>query len=239
MIKVEEKIKRYISYFRELLETIRNAKFSKFQTEFSKILYIILIDTISKTTSISNQTNRQRFVNFINQFSNWKNSTKVSIPHLIKLLDLNPKQENNTLREYCIKQINNWSIVGKIPLDKDAEYDEIKLLWQKKIHGPFENINIEYLQHVHLMYNYRNCLLHEFRELGYGIEFESDESPYYHFMINRKTNINSWELVYPTKFFDKLCENSLKNLEKYLHENKLDPYKNYYFGSFWLEKLNL
>ena len=61
---------------------------------------------------------------------------------------------------------------------------------------------IEATRYAALFYTYRNHLVHEFREPGYGIERDDDfAAPYYHSMTScdRGSSENSWELVFPCR----------------------------------------
>ncbi len=68
--------------------------------------------------------------------------------------------------------------------------------------------------------------------LGYGIDFIRKAEPFYHGMTADR---NTWELVYPVRFFVELVKSALTNLESYLGKEGLDPYTSYKFGSRWRE----
>jgi len=88
-------------------------------------------------------------------------------------------------------------------------------------------------RHAELFYVYRNHLVHEFREPGYGMEFDKkDTTPHY---MNQDDGAGNqrWELCYPTGFFTQLVTNTLANLRNHLERNDLDPYSFYEFGSIW------
>jgi hypothetical protein len=48
-----------------------------------------------------------------------------------------------------------------------------------------------------------------------------------------------WKLVYPLRFFYKLCETGLTKLKEYLNDNQLNPYEYFVFGKYWIEDLNI
>jgi hypothetical protein len=89
-----------------------------------------------------------------------------------------------------------------------------------------------------LFYTYRNSLIHELRNLGYGLEELSlEKEPSYHHFTDEK-NEETWQLVYPLGFFEIICETCVKNLKKYLVSNNINPYNSFNSGSYWKEGLN-
>jgi hypothetical protein len=71
---------------------------------------------------------------------------------------------------------------------------------------------------------------------------EQHEEPFYHGMTtlesDRFAGEETLELVYPLKFYFKLAESVLGNVEQYLRNNAIDPYSCYRFGSSWISELN-
>ena len=103
---------------------------------------------------------------------------------------------------------------------------------------PIEGVKFESLKHVHLLYTYRNSLIHELRNLGYGLEELSlGKEPSYHSMT-MEDGKDTWQLVYPLGFFENICETCIINLKEYLILNNIDPYNSFNFGSYWKEELN-
>jgi len=135
----------------------------------------------------------------------------------------------------------------KIKLSRDPMFDEVQTLWPKHMMGErvYERIKLEHLQHVHLLYAYRNSLVHELGAPGYSMDPIADEEPYYLSMSTLggsagygKVNRQSWELAYPIRFFRKLWGRVQDNLEVHLKSNQIDPLAHYQFGSHWLPELN-
>lgn len=81
---------------------------------------------------------------------------------------------------------------------------------------------LEEVQHWSLLYRYRNHLVHEFREPGYGMEVFAQDSgeACYHSYINDPR----FYLVYPVDLFRSLAESAVVGLEVYFLEQGLDPY---------------
>lgn len=238
----------FFQYFNEVLENISElSKDSKHTKLYQKILYVSILDSLSKCV-YPRRKPRERMVFFIKEFSGWENVERVSLPHLIQLLKLNPEPAFKGIREYAINEFNNWSVhSGQLmSISKDPKFYELKSKWPKEneLRTPIEKISLDSLQHAQLFYTYRNSLVHEFRSPGYGIELTEDhQSPFYHIMseINDFEELvpKSVELVYPVKFFSQLCTKCIENLKEYIKINNLNPYDYYDFGTYWLKELNI
>lgn len=236
---LEEKIGKFLGFFSGRLEEIENLSGGESTTIFKKILYTSVLDTLSKTTAHRKKGNRDRIAVFISNFCGWTNCEKISLPHLIRLLDRAPDPSFSDLREYAFSIIATWDEGKEITLDKDPNFQEVKKRWPKENPKPLEDIQIEFLQHRNLFYRYRNSTIHEFREPGGGIELSHNLEPFYDFSWNTTTNQSKWELVYPLGFYKGLCENATRSLKDYYLKNRIQPYSHYPSGTYWIEELNL
>lgn len=239
METLEEKIERFISSFYDQFDCIRSACFANSGTLFKKLLYVGIIDALASTTSDPKQKNRGRFVSFMRTFSDWHYCDRVSLPHLIKLLEKVTDPEFSKLREFAFSLFHQWEPGSIYTLDKDPDYQEVKERWPSHIPKPFASIGFDFLQHVHLFYSYRNFLFHELRKPGYGMELKEDKEPYYHSMTHLVDERSSWELVYPLGFFENICGTTLKKLRNYYIEERIDPYSCFIFGTYWIKELNI
>jgi hypothetical protein len=99
-------------------------------------------------------------------------------------------------------------------------------------------LTVNFLLPLYPIYGYTNSEtlyyhVHEFREPGHGMEISNDiTTPYYYGMTDLQGR-ETWELVYPIGFFKDISNRSLDSLKDYLHNNDLDPYSCYEFGSIW------
>ena len=238
--EIQKQIERFISYFQNKYQIIKESKFMANDGSFKKILYIGIIDAFSKTVFPRKGRNKERFVSFLEKFSDWKYCNRISLPHLIKLLEFTPEPEYSKIRKFAFSAYGQWPPGKVIGLEMDPEYKEIKRYWPKG-QGNYESIKgvkLESLKHVHLFYTYRNSLVHELRNLAYGIEEVAlEKEPSYHGLITEDEG-NIWQLVYPLGFFENICETCIKNLEKYLTLNDINPYNSFNFGYYWKEELN-
>ena len=220
------------------LTLIQKAEFGESTRLFKKILYLGLIDALSKSVTGPKTGNRERITSFLKYFSNWKYQEKVSLPHLVRLLHKVPDPQFSELREYVFGILDGWNEGDVIRLESDLEIKEVRQRWPKTMPKPLEDIQIEHLQHSNLFYRHRNSLVHEMREPGYGMEFREYEDPFYHSMGNLNDESYKWELVYPTGFFHYLCVDGIAKLKDYYQKERIDPYEHYKFGTYWIENLN-
>jgi len=235
----EEDSEKFINFFRRQLEVIDSAQFAEKGSLYKKVLLVGVIDALSKTIYPRKGSNRDRFVSFIRYFAKWKNCERISLPHLVRLLEKVPDTDFSELRKFALPRLAEWADGEVIYLDKDPDYSEVQRLWprDKEYTKPLEHLQLDSLRHVHLLYSYRNSLIHEMRKPGYGMEFPDDEEPFYGSMLHGKDG-NTWELVYPLKFFLSVCNRVLTGLESYYSENRINPYDYFAFGTYWIEDLN-
>lgn len=237
--EIQKQIEKFILYFQYKYQIIKETKFKVNDELFKKILYIGIIDTLSKTI-FPRKGNRERFVSFLKKFSEWEHSNRISLPHLVRLLEFTPEPEYSRLREFAFSAYGQWPPGEIINLEKDPEFEEVEKNWPKGKENiePIKGVKLESLKHVHLFYTYRNSLIHELRNLGYGLEeYSLEKEPSYHSMT-MEDGKDTWQLVYPLGFFEIICETCLKSLKKYLIINNIDPYNSFNFGSYWKEELN-
>lgn len=211
----------------------------------SRILYMALLDAISRSV-FDKEENRERIVQFVSGFCGWPECDRVSLPHLYKLVGEKAEIQFASLRDLAIRSISKWIPSEKISLSRDLEFSEVERLWPRdgdkivRIDGVWP----KWLKHAHLLYTYRNNLMHEFRIPGRHVELWIDDEPYYAYLIEYKDEISSerkrsWELQYTARFFRRLCVTGLTNLEKYFTANEVDPFKSIDWGNYWVRELNL
>jgi hypothetical protein len=242
MSSVTDSINQFISFFREQAESISSIQISRpvDYLVFKRILYIGIIDALSKTV-YPRKGNRDRFVSFVKNFSKWKFCEKVSLPHLVRLLEETPDPEFSDLRKFAFSHFDTWVPGEIVELDKDPDHDEVYKLWPKgkEYTTPILNVQLSSLHHANLLYTYRNVLIHEMRKPGYGMDLGDKKVPFYHSMSHlREGQKDTWELVYPIGFFESICGCILEELEKFYISNRIDPYSLFRFGTYWIEELN-
>jgi len=245
---IEEKVEEFVGHFRAQINFIAGLRSDGSSTElYKQILYVCVLDTLSKAIYTNpKQTNCERFVSFVNKFAKWNDATRISLTHLVQLLKFNPNPDFENLRIYAASEFKKWPVLAgairNIDIDPDFNLIKSKLSIDKKLCTPTGNVSLESLQHCHLLYTYRNNLVHEFNKLGYGWELANNNDPHYHLLskLNEYNELvpSSVELVYPTAFLHQLCKNSLDSFEDYMKRNGLNPYDYYIFGTYWIKELN-
>lgn len=241
--KLEKSIQRFLSFFRdklaaiEELAAIKGTKLNESNILFRKILYVALLDTLSKTTTCPSQGNRKRIGLFVKHFTDWEHHERVSLPHLVRFLSKHPDREFSSVREHAFSQLDKWAPGTVIELGSDPCLPDIEKRWPRSVPKPLDLQHLD-LQHVDLFYKHRNSLVHELREPGYGIEYEDDTEPYYHSVTEADSGEQTWELVYPLKFYKRICHTAIDKLDTYYKNERINPYSSYIFGSSWIEELN-
>ncbi len=242
----EKRIEQVILHFKGKLESIL-ALGNEGETPlddtlmFKKTLAMSLLDALSNII-YGSKDNRKRFVTFLEKFGDWPDGARMSIPHLHRALELDLSPDLELLRLHIRDELDTWrKSNGEISLGNDIEKAKVIDLFPSGADHRLIGIDIPKFNHYNLMYESRNGLVHEFRELGYGFEDLSSKSPFYHqspITINSNKEPYSWELVYPFEFVVSLIKTTLKNLESYLKRNDLNPDRHIRFGSYFFSKMN-
>ncbi len=241
----QKDIDRFISYFKDQLSEIQSLS-TKHDRLYRSLLYVTVLDTLAKSVLPKRKGNQDRYVYYVKRFCKWKDAERVSLVHLVQLLKKNPDPVFEKLRIWALDKFSKLSVHGSrlMPISDDLDVEEVKKYWptSKEHRIPIQGIGLHSLQHCNLLYTYRNSLVHEMRLLGRGIEFDDDTDPIYHLMSklgeDNKLDASSVELVYPWKFLQTLCDQSLETLKLYFEKNGLNPMDSFTFGSYWLEELN-
>lgn len=245
-ITIEKNITTYITYFRDHLDLVKtHCPDTEDGHLHSKILYSAFLDAISGTV-FDKKNHRERFISFVTEFCNWPDHHRVSLPHLLRLVRNKPEPEFAPLRDFTSRKISQWIPTERISLDRDPSFNEIELVWphvngkQLKIDG----LSLTKFQHRHLLYTYRNNLIHEFKITGRRVELWNIDKPYYSYLSEIQSEdsnnlVQSWELQYTAKFFKKLCTSGIDNLEIYLLQHQIDPFLSIDWGNYWIRELNI
>ena len=242
--KLDSSIETYISHFREIVQRLRDYNLDPKDRLLKKNILVSVLDALSRTTSNCADGNRERFTGIVANFGDWPNHSRISAPHLSYFLRNLRSPDYEGARVFIAAVIRKNSRPGFVTLSSDPEFDEVKKLWpvpadQKLV----SQLSLSSFTHLNLLYQYRNSLVHEFREPGEGMEFNSThDEPFYHELTtvddDGSLGKETLELVYPLNFYFKLTDSVIKNVEIYLRKNAIDPYSCYRFGSSWIGGLN-
>ena len=210
------------------MATIASLQVERFPTVerlYTKILYVILLDTLSVAAApaLANR-NRERFLNLIRSCAAWPEASRVSAPQLKLSLEVR-KLNAGVLYEYAASTVIKWP-EGRILYGSECDPTEEDL--QPHIISQTESKVVSDSRYDSLLYVYRNSLLHEFREPGYGMDFRDDIQPYYHSVMNQP-----WQLVFSAEFLRHLCFGAIWAVNDLLLRERRNPYDDYPFGSWW------
>jgi hypothetical protein len=212
-------VTQFVKYFRGHAATLNAVS----PLLYRKILYATALEPLARAAFGESDNHRSRITRLLDELTDWDEKHRISLPQLALTLQANGRTSNQLYRRVQ-ESLSEW-IVGEVlliaasphisELSPLANRDEAPLLCAAK--------------YAELFYTYRNNLIHEFREPGYGVEWAPDEvQPYYHALINQP-----WQLVFPVGFFVRLYEQALCGLEAFLLRSDIDPYSQFKFGSRW------
>jgi hypothetical protein len=202
---------------------------------YKKTLYSIIIDALSKSAFPGVDHNKERFVKTISQFGEWDEGKRISLPFLNReLVDINDESFYK-IKRYIEDELNKWPTHSPalIKLDRDSELKSILSLLPNSETQKDVQRKVQKFKHHHLLWEYRNCLIHEFRQPGYGHEQDGDDFPFYQGVYPS----NEIRLCYPTEFFAKLIETIIYNLKGYFISQKINPYNSFEYGAFWTKNI--
>jgi hypothetical protein len=219
----------YRSGIEEFLDHFRGqvAEIARVTSPFHrKVLYSAAFDPLARAAYGTDGTHRDRFVKLLRDITQWSESEKVSLPQLQLRLREAGRYRQRLYRDVS-HRLRQWETGGKVPLSYSPSALELISLAE-----PSERIHLKDAQYGQLFYSYRNNLIHEFREPGYGTDWSGRSTkPFYGSYIN-----GPWELVFPVGFISELYGQTLQNLRAHLLSNKINPYKQFKFGSLWRGK---
>lgn len=241
---LDSSIDVYIDHFRSKVARLKSYHLDPQDRILKKNILASVLDALSRTTSNYSDGNRERFTAIVANFGDWPDHTRVSAPHIGYLLRNLRSPSFAKAREFIAQTLANNSDGSLVRLSSDPQLEEMKRLWPVPADQKLMNqLSLSSFTHLNLLYSYRNSLVHELREPGYGMEFsENDDEPFYHGMTTTNADDSveeqSLELVYPLNFYFRLTESVIQNVEAYLRRNRIDPYACYRFGSSWVSELN-
>jgi len=235
MDPVPPKIKHFFGVFRRRMGELRQQDLSLNGGLYHKTLCVCMLDTLAKAAYRTNQ-NRVRYTRLLREDTGWPHLERVSLPYLEALLQKYPDVPCDGLRALVADKMSRWR-GGCYKLHCDLEYSSVSSLCPQT-DKPFGKIRLQYLRHDSLFYQYRNGLVHEARSPGFAFEDDEDEEPYYHSASRVGEPGQWWELVYPTRFFLSIVDQTLDRLEERFTAENYDPIGPFDFGNYWIEELN-
>lgn len=233
--QVDQAILDYCSYFREQLLKIEALA----ELLYAKILTATLLDALATGRYPEKQVG-ERYTALIESYANWHARNRVS-----------PIQY-----DLYVKRHVDAAATGNVSLHLAALAKTMRITCEREqflaiTEDPLvdalmamhptakERAALTQTTHLALLYAYRNRLVHEFKEPGYGFEFDRRHLESFYFQwLQAGANIDPDppQLTYPLKWWLSTARTVLDGLEAFYSENRLDPYERHEFGSLWPRK---
>lgn len=231
-------IDRFFSYFSRQVEIISNLTINQDNLQnagpedqhirfYQKVLFVTALDTLAGIRFSKKNypdlyiKNRARFVRFITEYGEWEHGPLVSSPFLLDRLSNTNATRSGNLANYLGGKLDPYNPESGDYFDP-TKFDDLPDILLPHAKTEKEEEAIWYYQHCAILYRYRNFLVHEAREPGYGIDGvrSNEDGAFYHGYIGRK----HWHLAYPVELFVLLLTNSINNLRTYFQEHNIDPF---------------
>jgi hypothetical protein len=170
--------------------------------EFRKALYVSMLDGLSACAYPNETRSGHRFRTFVLNIGNWKDGERVSLPQAALYFQADP-----AMSAAIAVPLNAWTWGQPQSITSDSFLNQLPAhadLWR--------------LQHVNLLWQFRNSMLHAFADPG-GFDIGNRVEPYYFGDIATHT----WRLIIPGHFLRNLLLNSLDALIAFCRQNGFDP----------------
>jgi hypothetical protein len=205
---------------------------------WKKILFIVLLESLALVRH-GGEGPRKRFRSLLDSSSDWDDRARVSLPQLLYRMEREALWKSSHLAHRLRKEIATWrlgtvyAVAARDSLAAEVEqWDEVKEL------GPPIAKLIDQAKHCSILYDYRNHLIHEFRQPGdlpggvdCPLESWLEECPCY--TTNWRGERFSWELVYPVGFLRSLAGTVLQAVCAYCMVQGANPFEAYDWSSTW------
>lgn len=222
MAQYRQEIDQFLEHFRMQAADIASVV-SSFQR---KVLYCAAFDPLARAAFGKVGSQRDRFVKLMREVARWEAAERVSLPQLQLRLRENGRYRHRLYREVT-RQIGLWDPSTKLDISASPSVQDLSSFTHES-----ERLCVRDSCYADLFYIYRNNLVHEFREPGYGTDWSGkSRTPFYTSFIN-------WprELVFPVEFISNMYEQTLAGLKTHLVREKINPYNQFKFGSLWRTK---
>ena len=217
-----DSIENFMAHFRRQCEEI-----AEVQSQFHRtVLYTTALDPLARAAygKAKPREHRANLVRLIVEHGGWAAAIRISLPQLTQTLRTKGRARFR-LHRHAVQSLNAVPVGTKVPLAHSPQKNDLLPFaatdWER------ETLNLH--TYANLFYDYRNNLVHEFREPGYGTDWSRKSTdPYY-----TNSAFSERELVFPVGFIEKLYQNTLESLESALLAEKRPPHSRFTFGSHW------
>jgi hypothetical protein len=232
---IDQSIDQFCDHFKDQFKVIaaiavdqQRARGTDLETHqvrfYKKVLLITQVDTLAGVRYSKerypqlNKRNQDRFITFLREHDIWPEGELVSMPFLKEAIGTG-KISNGKLKDVVESKNAQSFEEGAFNIDFssiDLKSHELLQLCTTEQEEKVVRENT----HYELLYRYRNYLVHEARVPGNAMEVTDDSRPYYHGYIGQDRLF----LAYPLGHFLDLAEKSIAVIERYLRDNRFNPY---------------
>ena len=242
--ELELNITRFFDYFKKASESFKNIPVSDYKSLTQKLMCCCLLDTLSVARFPKENLVSKRFKDLIKTYSDYEYWDKISLPQFYYKFENCKDPKFSVLKMYIeniVSEREDYGIQSDLSSSKLISGLAIQMIEDDPTCAeliqslPDYKMQIEQCSYLSLLYKYRNTLAHEMREPGYAFEITENEVPFYHSMTDLDENRQTFQLVYPAKFFFKICDECIQNLECYFLKQRKSPYDSFEskFGDAW------
>jgi hypothetical protein len=206
---------------------------------FRTILYFSCLDAWAGD-AFPRQRNKDRFVKFLNEIAEWEHADRVSIPQLY-----DHWSKIRTEKEIYLQKLSLAFNYGALPEDTSSAEDG-ESWWDENPEarvisddpridalvsqiGIASKVCVELFQFSHLLWDYRNFVVHRFQFPGRATDVPGKKKDVLYYLPCG----NDLELVLPVACLQQLCQHSLAKFGRWLRERKVDPYRDSELRTSW------
>lgn len=212
-------IDQFIGHFREHLNKISEMP----DDLYRKVLFALILDPLAQA-AYPTAGSRVNVVLLIRNLTSWPDANRVSLFQL-KLALLGERRARYRLYREVSRRLALQPPHFKAPLSNSPHMSELVSLAATAR----EQRLVDLCTYANLFYTYRSNLVHEFREPGYGTDWDRGSTePYY-----GKSTFGERELVFPIAFVSALAFQALEQVRAHLLRNKIAPHSKFRYGSQW------
>lgn len=213
-------VDQFIDYFREQASAIGGVE----SPLHRKILYLAALEPLARAAFGKEMGHRDRMERLVVDLASWNHAERISLPQLSLQLRGAGRTRYRLYRE-AYRRLRDWPIRRPIALDRSPTLEQLL----PYAGGEIEREALRQTRYVGLFYTYRNNLIHEYREPGYGTDWSGRRTePFYSHSV-----YGPWQLTFPVCFLASLYAQALEGTRVHLLSTRTNPYSRFDFGSLW------
>ncbi|MBM7605573.1 hypothetical protein JOC75_003596 [Metabacillus crassostreae] len=240
--ELSDKIEMYLNSVIEIKNSIDEITGGRFIANHKRTLLFSVIDLLARGVYgekfIRDRTTM--FKRFISNFCEWEYGERISVQQLSHLLSKTNEKAFTRLKNFVKVELDKFPSSEPVPLIYDATHKQLIKLMPKN-QTSILGVELTSLNHISLLWELRNTLVHEARSKGALQLFDYEYEPHYiHYSTigvsdsgNLVDESEEWRLYHPVEFLQTLIDLSIPKVRDYLRINLIDPYENHNFDPLW------